>query len=95
MAIKHCKNGHTFEKTSDCPVCPLCSKQEIEEKYGTEFPKISAPAFRAINSLGITKLSQLTKYTEEQLLDLHGFGTKALGILKESLKQKGLSFSHK
>ncbi len=65
----------------------------MNDKYGEEFPKISAPAFRALNSIGVTKLAQLTNYTEEQLLELHGFGPKALRLLKERLKERGLSFA--
>ncbi|QQS44340.1 hypothetical protein IPM65_01945 [Candidatus Roizmanbacteria bacterium] len=90
MAIQTCKNGHTFEKTSSCPVCPICSQNEMSEKYGEEFPKIGAPAFRALDSIGITQLSQLTNYTEEQLLELHGFGPRALRLLKERLRERGL-----
>ncbi len=55
-------------------------------------PKTSAPAQRALESAGITTLEQLTKVTEAELLQLHGMGQKALGILRESLKAKGLSF---
>ncbi len=65
----------------------------MSDKYGDEFPKISAPAFRALNSIGVTKLTQLTSYTEEQLLELHGFGPKALRLLKERLKDEGLKLA--
>lgn len=92
MAIKTCKNGHAFEKNSDCPVCPTCSSKEINKKFGEEFPNIGAPAFRALDKIGIKNLLQLTKYSEEELLALHGFGPKALRLLKERLNEKGLSF---
>ncbi len=62
------------------------------EKYGMEFPKLGAPAFRAIHSIGIEKIDDLTKYTEEELLALHGLGPKALGLLREELKKKSLEF---
>lgn len=91
MSNKICINGHHFEKTSSCPVCPFCSTEEMKEKYGDNFPKIGAPAFRALESIGITHLSQLTKYCEKELLALHGFGPKALRLLKEKLTEKGLS----
>ncbi len=93
MSIRTCKNGHTFDKSSSCPVCPICSGEEMGEKFGNEFPKLGAPALRALDSAGIRHLSQLTNYTEEQLLKLHGFGPKALRILKETLNEKGLSLS--
>ncbi len=92
MAIKICQMGHKFEKTSDCPVCPICSSEEMGKKYGQEFPQIGAPALRAISSLGITKLSDLTKYSEAELLELHGFGPKALELLKKALKKEDKSF---
>lgn len=55
-------------------------------------PKIGAPATRALLGIGITKLSQLTKMSEESLLELHGMGPKAIGILKEAMKGKELAF---
>jgi DNA-directed RNA polymerase alpha subunit len=61
-------------------------------KYGTTFPKLGAPAFRALEREGITNLSQLTQYTEEELLSLHGMGPKALGLLRTSLHEQGKSF---
>lgn len=92
MSQRTCLNGHSFEKTSDCPVCPICSSEEMKNKYGAEFPKIGAPAFRALDSAGIKQLTYLTKYTEKQLLQLHGFGPKALRVLKNELKSHDLSF---
>lgn len=49
----------------------------------TNLPKIGAPATRALASIGITTLEQLTDKSENELLQLHGFGPKALRILKE------------
>jgi hypothetical protein len=95
MSIKKCLNGHTFEKTSSCPVCPICSAEEMSEKYGEVFPKIGAPALRALDGAGITQLSQLANYTEKELLDLHGFGPRALRLLKEKMDEVGLSFLKK
>lgn len=95
MATIICKNGHKFEKTSDCPVCPTCSSEEMNKKYGEEFPAISSPAFRALDSIGIIKLTDLSNYSEKELLALHGFGPKALKLLHHALKEKGLTFSIK
>ncbi len=55
-------------------------------------PKIGAPATRALNSIGIYNLEQLTKFTEKEIMDLHGMGPKALGILKVEMQINGLSF---
>jgi uncharacterized protein YdhG (YjbR/CyaY superfamily) len=58
----------------------------------SDLPKIGAPATRALQSIGITRLEQLTKVTETELLQLHGFGPKALRILQETFKANGLAF---
>lgn len=57
-----------------------------------DIPKISAPATRAITGFGITMLEQFNKYTEDEIMQLHGMGPKAMGILKQALKEKELSF---
>jgi uncharacterized protein YdhG (YjbR/CyaY superfamily) len=59
----------------------------------SDFPKTSAPAQRALESAGITTLKQLTEVTEAELGQLHGMGPKALGILREALREKKLSFA--
>lgn len=94
MAIKMCENGHFFDKAS-CTVCPICSKDEMTEKYGADFPNIGAPAFRALDGAGIHSLTDLTKYSEDDLLALHGFGPRALRILSEALAAQGLSIAKK
>jgi hypothetical protein len=58
----------------------------------SDLPKTSAPAQRALESIGITTLKQLTEITEAELLMLHGMGQKAVRILREELKAKGWSF---
>lgn len=95
MATKVCQNGHIFEKTSDCPVCPVCSKAEMNLQFGDEFPRLGAPAFRALYHFGITSLKDLSKYSEKELLALHGFGPKALRLLKEELNKKKMSSNSK
>ncbi|GAA0445645.1 hypothetical protein Acor_75810 [Acrocarpospora corrugata] len=58
----------------------------------TDFPKVGAPAGRALANAGYTHLEQLTDVTEAELLRLHGMGPKAIGILRETLTQHGLTF---
>ncbi len=53
--------------------------------------KIGQPAQSALQHAGITTLDQLTEYSEKELLALHGFGPKALGILKQVLADNNLS----
>ena len=57
----------------------------------TDLPKIGGPATRALNGAGYTRLEQLTQVTEAELMALHGFGPKALHILKEALAERGWS----
>ena len=65
-------------------------------RSGSPFPKgIPQPALRALASLGITRLGQVTRFTEAQLLALHGMGPKALGIIKAELRARGKSLARK
>lgn len=47
----------------------------------------------ALQVAGFSKLKQLTELTEAELSKLHGMGPKALRILQEALKAKGMSFA--
>jgi hypothetical protein len=88
-----CSRGHRFQKSSDCPVCPICWSGFYRKQKHSDFPKqISAPALRALLNAKITKLSQLTTYTEQEIADLHGMGPKALTLLKKSLMAMKKSF---
>ncbi|MFE4499497.1 DNA-binding protein [Rhodococcus sp. NPDC056743] len=60
---------------------------------GDGFPKIGAPATRALLAAGYTELSQLSSVSESELAKFHGMGPKALRILGEALAERGLSFS--
>lgn len=62
------------------------------KKQESDFPKIGSPATRALEAEGYTQLKQLTKLSEAELLQMHGVGPKAVRILKETFKEKGLSF---
>jgi predicted flap endonuclease-1-like 5' DNA nuclease len=64
--------------------------QNLESPH--DFPKMSAPATRALNNAGYTHLEQLANVSESELLKLHGMGPKAIRILREALEAKGLSF---
>lgn len=57
-----------------------------------DFPKsIGRPAQRALVAAGYQRLQDLTSVTEKELLNLHGFGPKALEILRQTLVEKGLT----
>ncbi|MCE3297197.1 MAG: hypothetical protein K0R65_2911 [Crocinitomicaceae bacterium] len=88
--LKTCPKGHRFYKSSDCPVCPQC---EAETKPGNGFlSEVSAPARRALEAAGIKTLEDLSRWTEKELLKLHGFGKAALPKLQEALAAQNLSF---
>jgi hypothetical protein len=59
----------------------------------SDLPKTSAPSQRALNGAGITHLEDLTAHSEAEILELHGMGPKAMGILRAALSEKGLSFA--
>ena len=89
--LRTCTNGHSYYKSSDCPVCPVC---EAERKPKEIFLSLlSAPARRALENAGIANEEQLALHSEKELLKLHGFGPASLPVLRKVLKDKGLSFS--
>lgn len=85
-----CDAGHTYYKSSDCPTCPICEA----EKRPNEgmMAKLSAPARRALVNAGIHSVEELAKWTEKDLLALHGLGPSSIPKLKQSLSEKGLQF---
>jgi uncharacterized protein YdhG (YjbR/CyaY superfamily) len=63
------------------------------EGLKTEFPvSMGKVAPRELANAGFTKLKQLTKVSEAELLKIHGVGPKAIRILRELLAERGMSF---
>lgn len=88
--LKTCSKGHSFYKSSDCPVCPVC---EAERRPEADFlSRVGAPARRALEREGITTLATLAGYSEAEILKLHGVGPSALPRLREALREDGLDF---
>jgi hypothetical protein len=56
------------------------------------FPKLAAPARRALSAAGYTRLDQLAQVSEAHLKKLHGMGPTAIAALREALHARGLSF---
>ena len=85
-----CDNGHVYYKSSDCPVCPICE----EERAPSDgfLSELAAPARRALEGAGITTLGFLSKYSEKELLKLHGMGPSSIPKLRDALKKSGLNF---
>ena len=55
---------------------------------------LAAPARRALVDAGLTKLTQLSKWTRADLASLHGMGQNALKKIDEALVNNGFSFRH-
>ena len=85
-----CSQGHKYVKSSDCPTCPLC-ESEKRPSIGL-LAELGAPARRALERAGITTTIELAKYTEAQVMALHGVGPGSLPKLRQSLQSEGLSF---
>lgn len=88
--LRICPQGHRYYKSSDCPTCPKC--EELKKPSNGFLAGLSAPAQRALSSAGIKNLKQLAKYSEKEILALHGIGPSAIPKLKAALKEQQLSF---
>jgi DNA-directed RNA polymerase alpha subunit len=53
-------------------------------------PTMGKVAPRELVANGIHTLEQTTRYTEQELLSIHGVGPKAVRIIKEELAKKNL-----
>jgi len=90
MTMKTCPRGHRFNKSSDCPVCPIC---ESEREPAASFMEgLAAPARRALEREQIFSLKDLSAYTRKDLLALHGFGKSSIPVLESALNAAGLDF---
>jgi DNA-directed RNA polymerase alpha subunit len=57
-----------------------------------DLPAIGAPARAALEDAGYTRLEQLRRVTERELLALHGMGPKAVRRLRDALAERGWTF---
>jgi hypothetical protein len=88
--LRTCKKGHSYYKSSDCPVCAVC---EAEKKsVAGVFSSLAAPARRALEHKPIKTLEQLSEYSAKEILDLHGMGKTTIPKLDSLLKTKELEF---
>lgn len=88
--LKTCTKGHQFFKSSDCPTCPIC-EEECKPK-DSFLALLSAPARRALERENIKTLEDLTRWTEKEILQLHGMGPSSIPKLKKALTESQLSF---
>ena len=90
--LRTCTRGHKYYKSSDGINCPTC---EVEKKQIAVFPaSLSLPARRALHNNGIKTLKQLSKYSENELLQLHGLGKSSIIKLQKALQVKGLKLKN-
>ncbi|MFD3215518.1 RNA polymerase alpha subunit C-terminal domain-containing protein [Bacillus cereus group sp. MYBK29-1] len=88
--LRTCEKGHEYYKSSDCPTCPTCEK---EKKPQTGFLSLlSSPARNALEHHGIHTIEELSKYSEKEILKLHGMGPASLPKLRKALEENRLSF---
>jgi predicted RecB family nuclease len=87
---KVCPKGHVFFKSSDCPACPYCERQN--QPANGFLSGLGSPARRALENKGITSLKKLSQLSEKQVLLLHGIGPSSLPQLRAALKEVGLNF---
>lgn len=88
--LKICEKGHQFFKSSNCPTCPVC-EQENRPQDGF-LSLLPAPARRALANSNIHTLDELSKFSEVEILKLHGMGKSSLPKLRKALVDAGLSF---
>jgi hypothetical protein len=55
--------------------------------------KLAQPAQGALAAAGIQRLEQLTRFSEDEIKQLHGIGPNALKQLRQALTDRGLSFA--
>lgn len=89
-AKRTCSKGHTYLKSSSCPVCPVC--EQFKEPKDGWMAGLSAPARRALTNKHITSLKQLSRFSEKEILQLHGMGPSSIPLLRAALKEEQLTF---
>jgi DNA-directed RNA polymerase alpha subunit len=88
--LRTCSKGHKYYISSDCPTCPTC-EEERKPDSGL-LSQLSAPARRALENHGIKTAQELSKFSEKEILKLHGMGPASLPKLRTSLENEGLTF---
>lgn len=64
------------------------------ERQESDIPGgLARPAQRALAGAGYTRLEQLTRVSEAEVLRLHGMGPNALKQLRSALSARGESFA--
>lgn len=56
---------------------------------------LSQPAVRALHAAGCDRLDAVARFSEAELLQLHGIGPNAIAKLRAALSERGLTFAQK
>lgn len=54
---------------------------------------LAAPARRALTSVGVSRIEELSVHTERSIANLHGMGPNAMAKLKEYMETAGVSYA--
>jgi uncharacterized protein YdhG (YjbR/CyaY superfamily) len=69
------------------------TKTKESESKESLLSGLAAPAKRALENKGIKSLKQLSKFSEADILHLHGIGPGSIPKLRGALEKEGLSFA--
>ncbi|MBX3208413.1 MAG: DNA-binding protein [Labilithrix sp.] len=89
MAAKKKASAKTTKRTAGT------AKRPTPKKEPPTLPVIGKPATRALAAIGVVRLEQVTRFTEDELLELHGVGPRAIRILGEALSEHGKAFKQR
>lgn len=90
IPMRTCPKGHRYNKTSDCPTCPRC--EALKAPKSGWLSRLSGPTRSALEHAGIADLKELARWTEKEVLALHGVGPASMPTLREALEEAGLAF---
>jgi hypothetical protein len=69
----------------------MAKRSETTHPNAAAFPRIGGPALRALAHARIRSLHAVERWSERELLALHGVGPKAVRLLAEELARQGRS----
>jgi hypothetical protein len=71
----------------------MAKPSETSHPNQAAFPRgVSGPALRALASVGVRSVAELSRWSEADLAALHGMGPKALAVLREAVEADGGRF---
>ncbi|WP_223402475.1 hypothetical protein [Occultella gossypii] len=92
MALNHLVRRAWFARAPKRLAATVAAAEAATPGAGGQLPaSIGAPATRALVGAGITTLAQVAERSEPELLALHGVGPRAVRILTDELRRRGLS----